>query len=151
MPNLSLNRLHKRWGVFIHIIFPLCVGGLIYIGWRDTELRMFRWLKQLNIWDDIYVWRSWLVGTSTLPSWVKYSVPDATWMWSLTGFFTYLWQDVPAPQKWIYIWMVVVLGLGTEVAQALGLLSGVFDWMDLGLMSIAAMCSFYFSLAYTKK
>ena len=93
--------------------------------------------------DELHVFRSWLNGLVELPNWVIYSIPDAAWMWSLTSFFAYLWKDVPERNQKMYISGVVILGLGTEIAQAFGVLTGVFDWMDLGLMMLSAALSYY--------
>ncbi|WP_241080666.1 hypothetical protein [Natranaerofaba carboxydovora] len=58
-------------------VFPLIIGGLIYIGFRPDTLLMFSWFQFLGIDSVVFVLRDYL-SQFDLPSWVNYPWLKAT-------------------------------------------------------------------------
>ena len=138
-----------QWPVLLHIVFPLCVGGMIYLCFRNDNLMMFVWLEELGILKPLYAIRTHVPDRIKLPHWVLYNLPDATWMWSLTSFTCYLWKGVAPKKHRLYVGLAVALGLSTEIAQYFALIRGQFDWCDFVAMSFASALAYTFVRCYT--
>jgi hypothetical protein len=54
-------------------------------------------------------------------------------------------------QGWLYVFSLPVVAIGSELAQAFGLMQGTFDWMDmvcyiLGLLSGYVIIEYLFKI-----
>lgn len=110
-------------------IIPVSIGGLIYILGRHETLKMFHWFQLINLDTYIYYLRSAYQTsiTSTLPQWMRYSLPDALWMYSFTSAVLLLWKR----QLSIYLLIPFLLGAGSEIGQYFHLVRGTYDANDL--------------------
>ena len=73
-----------------------------------------------------------------LPSFVRFSVPDALWQYAFGATMLAMWRG----ERWhwrktAFAIAPVVLGAGIEIGQGLGIVQGVFDPLDL-LASVVA-------------
>ena len=118
-------------------------GGLIYICFRNTNLLMFTWFKNLDIYDNVVYIRT-LFSNKNFSNWFIYSLPDGIWIYSLTSFMILVWgkTKVKWPNK-IWLYVGPILGIGAEVGQLLLIIPGTFDIMDLFLCIIASILPFF--------
>jgi hypothetical protein len=124
-------------------VCTLTVGGLIYILWRSDTLTMFVWFERLGIMPFIESLRYQAEWMSTfLPNWFIYSLPNALWLFSGLLIFNQIWGHKPSLDRRFWAIGFLLIGIGAEFGQLLGIIPGVFDWQDLFFM-IAAVCSAY--------
>lgn len=105
---------------FLHVILPTAVGASIYVGWRSTDLLVFRWIE--------FVGASGLVVRPgiPLPFWVLYALPDGIWVYAYTSWMLLIWGRI-AP--WVYSGLV--LAVGAELGQFVGLVPGTYANLDM--------------------
>jgi hypothetical protein len=96
------------------------MGSAIYVGWRSTDLLVFRWIESLKL-SPLLVRPGW-----DLPEWMLYSFPDGCWVYAITSWMLIIWLRVNA-------WVVTgfVLAVASEIGQLLSLVPGSFDALDL--------------------
>lgn len=99
---------------------------MIYLMFRSESLVMFRWCESFHIREYIDSIRI----PCTLPQWVVFSLPDGLWLCSYALFVSTIW-DFDLKQGWPYVFFLSVIAIGSEIAQAFGLMRGTFDWMDM--------------------
>jgi len=139
-----LLRLKKSF-LLVHVALPMLVGGLIYICWRDPGLAMFKWFRALGLEPMILQLRlATAVGTTALPFWFVYSLPDGLWVYALTAFMGHVWSG----SRWSVFKIAClaagpVLGAGSELGQLARLVPGSFDWTDLVFYLTAATLAFF--------
>ena len=112
--------------VFIHVLVPLLVGGLIYILFRNESLLMFNWFDNLGILEQIKELRAVLNPMKTiLPNWVYYSLADGLWTYAFVSAYLIYYK--------IDYWLILpfLLSIGVEILQYFQLFQGTFDVIDL--------------------
>ena len=115
----------------IHCLIPIIIGGLIYILFRSTSLRMFKWLSFLGFDNIIQIARTYLIDVkSKIPSWVYFSLPDGLWIYSFTSAILIYWNNNLQKAK---IWLLIPItsGILFEIFQYFKLFPGTFDFLDL--------------------
>ncbi len=105
-------------------IFSLSVGGLIYIVFRPdtlihTLVSSFMPLPRECICQN---------------SFIRFYLPDALWAFSLGCFLSTLLEN-----RLIFALIVAGYGIAWELAQALSIISGTADLIDVGMYVIAAL------------
>ncbi len=104
----------------LHVVMPVAVGTAIYIGWRDQQMLVFRWIDAVGA--------NWLVVRPdiSLPGWVKNCLPDGCWVYAYTSWMLMIWRRMN-------VWVVtgVVLAVGGELGQLVGLVVGTYDNIDM--------------------
>ena len=127
-------------------MFPLLLGGLIYVGWRDQNLPMFRWFDLVGLGPLVQQLR---VATAPLkdrlPFWFRFSLPDAMWVYALTAFMMLVWKEASSRMKVLWISMGLLLGAGSELGQLAGYVPGRFDIFDFVLCICAAGLALVFT------
>lgn len=115
----------------IHVITPLAVGGLLYIGFRSTSLTMFKWFEMIGIDYATDTLRGVLQPVKkNLPSWIYYSLPDGLWVYSFSSSYLILWgQDISKLKFWLFF--PLLFGSGIELLQYFEFFHGTFDIVDL--------------------
>ena len=115
----------------------------MYICLRDPELRMFQWFDFIGAGSLITRLRFNAAPLQTvIPFWIQFSVPNALWVYSLTGFMALLWSETDSRTKPFWLSLGILLGAGTEFGQAINVIPGSFDIVDLCLCVIAAALAF---------
>jgi hypothetical protein len=104
----------------VNVVLPLALGAGIYVGWRSTDLMVFRWVEVAGA--------SGLVVRSAvpLPSWVLYCLPDGCWVYAYTSWMLAIWGR---SGPWVY--SGVVLAVGAEFGQLVGFVPGTYDTLDV--------------------
>lgn len=110
----------------------LIVGGMIYLLYRPQSLLLFHVAGGLGLTDAIGQWRqtaaAWRPAKFTV-----YCLPAGLWALSYVLIVGTLTQSLPALRRWLLVASIPLLGIASEVMQALGLVPGTFDWTDLAL------------------
>lgn len=122
---------------------PVIVGGLIYLTYRTGTLIMFGWFKKIGLKDTIEFLRSnQLLQSLIIPNWVKFSLPDALWLFSFTYVTLFIWDNTMNKQSIFWIFLAPFIGIFSEAGQLIGIIPGTFDKIDLILLLIAAILPF---------
>lgn len=124
---------------FINVVFPLLLGGLIYILFRSENLLMFSWIKFCKIYSIISFFREHNF-TKYLPQWFLYSFPDALWVYSFCCFFKIIWIK-ETKIFFILSGIIIVLSLITELMQHTKIIAGTFDLTDFFFIFLAGIFS----------
>jgi len=111
-------------------ILLLAVGSVIYALWRSRSLLMFQWFDAAGIGPLIDRSRGY-VHFIHVAAWIRYSLPDALWASSGVFLFSAIWTGSRSSVRHIWIIIAPLLAIGGELAQAVRVIPGTFDWIDL--------------------
>ena len=127
-------RLTRR--AVTHVLAPLTLGVLVYFVFRAPEVRLFAWAHALGLDAATAALRA---ATSALrahvPQTLVGSIPDFAWAYAFGSALGIVWQSHQgwAARAWLTLGLAVTLSL--ELGQALRIIEGVFDWVDLIAMA----------------
>jgi hypothetical protein len=121
-------------------ILLLAVGSLIYALWRSHSLLMFRWFDAVGIGPLIDRSRGY-VHFIHVADWIRYSLPDALWASSGVFLFSAIWTGSRSPVRHFWICIAPCLAIGGELAQAVHLIPGTFDLVDLATCALLSGAS----------
>ena len=125
---VKINRITLT---IIHCLTPLFIGGLPYVLFRSTTLRMFKWFSLVGLDDAIQMTRASVFEYKNhIPSWTYFSLPDGLWIYSFTSAILIYWNN--DSQK-IKLWLLIpfISGVLIELFQYFKLFKGTFDYLDL--------------------
>jgi hypothetical protein len=129
--------------IFIGFL-PVFLGGLIYLTYRADTLLMFNWLKFIGFTELVNFLRTNnQLQNLTIPHWVKFSLPDALWLYSFTYTILLLWDFKITRQSVLWIFLAPTVGIFSEMGQLIGIIPGTFDSSDLLLLLLSASVPFY--------
>lgn len=111
-------------------VLLLAAGGLTYILFRPAETLLIRLAGWLGMAGEMGRWREAAAGLAP-PEWVVCSLPAGLWALSYVLIIDSLTQGQPWKGRAVAISFVPLIGVGSELMQAFGLLPGTFDWLDL--------------------
>lgn len=111
----------------LHVALPTAAGAMVYLLFRTTSLLVFDWLQALCLLRWTLAARELCSGIH-LPDWLLYCVPDGLWVYAVTGWMCLIWTRRP-PLPWLLIG--VVLGVGGELGQLVGVVPGTYQHLDL--------------------
>lgn len=115
----------------IHVLIPLVIGGLIYVGFRNKTIRFFDWIDRIGFSDIVNEIRTITYPyKEILPAWVLNCLPDGLWVYSFSATLFFVWKEFFIKNKKMLI-LPFILVLIMEVLQLLGLIHGTFDVVDL--------------------
>jgi hypothetical protein len=119
------------------VVLPVVLGAGVYLLWRSTRLRVFRWVDDVAAGGALSSLRH-AVASVRLPGWVLFSLPDALWVYAFTACMALIWRPRPGRQAVFWIAIAPVLALGAELGQLAGLVPGTFDAADFWLSALAS-------------
>ena len=127
--------------ITINIVLPLIIGSFIYIGFRNNNLKMFHWFENFGASNFIGKIRQLTINYRVyLPTWIYYSLPDALWTYSFSSAYLILWKgNIKAIKYWLLL--PFVFSCMVELGQAIGIVRGTFDIVDLILCFLAIIVS----------
>lgn len=132
LENISILRISKSLaGVLL-----LIIGGMIYIIFRPDNLVMFSWFDGIGLTPYIEYLRT-EYGDISIYSWIKYNMPAALWLFSYIFIIDSIWGKEKSIIFSYFIYVLPILALLSELMQAINLLPGTFDYMDLASYLIA--------------
>ena len=118
--------------IVLAVMLPLSIGAVVYVFLRSDSIILNQWViswaKELGLSEGLYRLRALLSGT--LPNRLGDSLPDGLWLFACTYCMQHLWHRHKGGMIWCL--MPLVLALAHEFAQLLAILSGTFDWQDVG-------------------
>jgi len=118
-----------------NLILPfstLLLGGMLYISFRIESLRMFSWFNTINVSKAIFKIREYtLYYESTVPDWVKFSLPDGLWLFSFISFILITWKNEINSSNLFWLIGLPLVALLSEIGQSISIIPGTFDWIDL--------------------
>ena len=131
--------------LILHVVFPILVGSIIYILFREKKLLMFKWFEFFNLnfiidfmRDICYKYRK------IIPKSLLFSLPDALWVYSFTMFLSFYFKNK------IILSSIFVGSMITEIFQ-IWFVVGTFDTYDLIYMFIFYIISIYFIKKYEEE
>ena len=136
--------MNKKSKTITHIIIPMLIGGFIYILFREDNLLMFNWFNSLGMKNLIDFFQEHTLSKNLIPNWIKFSLPDGIWIYSLTSLMIIIWSNHQAKSKYFWISMGPFLGLSAEVGQFFNIVSGTFDVFDFLFCIICSVLPFIF-------
>jgi len=118
--------LNKRRCNFIIALFPLFIGGLIYVCFRSENILFFSWLRHINF--NYSFFRQINLNDTAISSYIVYNLPHGLWV--LSGL---LLLRVATENKILVFYSIVfiVISIGLELGQLVGMRPGTFDQLDL--------------------
>ena len=125
----------------LHVIFPILIGGLLYILFRSKRLVMFDWFADVGLLDSIFAIRGeFNQYKSCLPDWIYFSLPDGLWTYAFSSTFLIVWQN---DFKIARLWLIIpfLLGCVVEIAQGMQIFRGTFDLLDLAFSVVGILGS----------
>lgn len=125
---------------FIFSILSLLTGGLIYLGYRTETLLMFKWVDYLGLSPWVKQLRTFCTEFP-LPSWVYYSLPDGLWLLSYMLFMNIIWSKKEEIQYIIWLYILPIIAIVSEILQIFISGIGTFDIIDL-LSYVSAILTF---------
>ena len=133
--------MNKLKSFSIHVIIPLVLSALIYIGFRTNFIKMFDWFDYLGVDFIISAVREALNPfTNVLPSWVYFSLPDGLWLYSFISMIIIIWYKHYQLKYWVVA--ILLLSICSEIFQAIGWVHDTFDYNDLLMYLIFGVLPF---------
>jgi hypothetical protein len=139
-----MNRIKN---ILTYVLFPIIIGGLIYIVSRSKSLKMFDWFEKINLSNEIGIIRDYFSSVQ-LPNWVIYNLPDLLWVFSFTSLLFIIWNKRIEKENIPYLLFPTGIGVLSEFGQLFSIINGTFDIMDVifyvfgGLSSILIISKF---------
>jgi hypothetical protein len=118
----------KNYLRFLISFFPLFLGGLIYLLFRDNNILFYFWLEKININYSFY--KSIIVPQNIIQSYIIFSLPNGLWLLSGILFLNIIWKN-KMNNFYIYTSVLVFFALFFEIAQLLDIINGTFDIIDI--------------------
>lgn len=128
----------------ITFLFPVILGGIIYIIFRTERLVMFRWFDYLNLSNEITIIQN-LREVFSFPGWFVYSLPDGLWVFSYTSISLEIWKHSITKQNIFWIFGIPAIAVSSEFLQLFKLISGTFDFIDILFYVFGVIISYYIS------
>ena len=124
-------------------IMPVFIGGFIYLTYRTENLLMFGWFEKIGLYSLIdFLRNNEFLQKMNIPNWIKYSLPDALWLFSFIYVVLTLWSFQINRHSIFWITLVPAIGLFSELGQLFGIIPGTFDVVDLFLLVLASILPF---------
>ena len=114
----------------------LLIGGAIYLGYRSGNLVMFQLLNKFGFSDFLNSFRD--IGANySIYDWIKYSKPDGLWLFSYMFLIDTIWDNHKCVSYYIFLWILPVIAIISELLQFIMIVPGTFDIMDLSCYLMA--------------
>ena len=127
----------RNAGHLFHVFIPILIGGCIYLFFRDTNLVIFDWIRQIGLFENITSIRLRITyWNSFLPNWVVFSLPTGLWSYSFLNLVTYTWEKEPIVGDWLCIFFISI-NLIFESLQASSIVPGTFCLQDISFFILS--------------
>lgn len=131
--------------LFIGHFLTLLLGSAIYLLFRISSLRMFSWISIIDLNSELDLIRVHTIRyANKIPNWIIYSLPDGLWMFSYVSLMLYIWKNEITKQSLLWILILPIIALCSELGQMLNKVPGTFDSADLTAYIIGALSPFIF-------
>ncbi|WP_228446639.1 hypothetical protein [Chryseobacterium sp. 3008163] len=113
-------------------LIALIFGTFIYLLFRVSTLKVFSWLNYLGIDFLNFKFRiEMLKYTSNIPKWFIFSLPDGLWVFSYVTLMISVWNFIINKQSFLWICIIPIIAIFSEIFQIFQIVSGTFDIIDL--------------------
>ena len=124
--------------VVLHIIFPIFIGSMIYVLFREKTLLIFDWFNYLKLNFIInFLRNNFYRYKMYIPKSILFSLPDALWVYSFTMFLSIYFKNK------ILLSVIFIGSIITEILQ-LWFVIGTFDIYDVIYMFALYLIAMYF-------
>jgi hypothetical protein len=131
--------------LFIGHFLTLLLGSAIYLLFRISSLRMFSWISIIDLNSALDLIRVHTIRyTNKIPDWIIYSLPDGLWMFSYVSLMLCIWKNEITKQSLLWILILPIIALCSELGQMLDKVPGTFDGVDITAYIIGALSPFVF-------
>jgi len=141
-----------RYFNLIFIVFPVIIGGFIYVLFRPTHLLLFAWFDWLGLTEAIITIRKLSSPFNNhISGFILYSLPTMLWTFSFAYTVGVLWEKPDEKYfRTLALALVFFTSLFSEISQAFEILPGVFDFSDLYANIIGFFMAFIFQLLFRR-
>jgi len=116
--------------VLFYIIFPLFLGGTLYIVFRPTNLIMFSWFDTVGLTNLIESIRQESFQ-EPLSEWFIYSLPYGLWLYAFIFTLVLIWGIQLKTNNILWFLTPIIIGVSGELGQYFNIIPGTFDFIDL--------------------
>ena len=111
-------------------ILLLVIGCLVYLIFRSKTLYIYIWCKSLGASAPIDTLRIFFHDWS-ISDFIKYSLPDGLYCTAYLLIMDAIWHEDKSWLKYLFLAVVPVLTIDSEILQYFGYVRGTFDLLDL--------------------
>lgn len=126
----------KIYCLLIISFLLVLLGGLIYLNFRPHNLLMFSWLRNIGL-ENLFQYKR-IKNESKIIEFCIYSLPNALWCLSCLILFGLFWKN-DFNIFLFYSISFVFISILFEFFQLLKIISGTFDFTDLGVLLISLL------------
>lgn len=106
---------------------------------------MFDWYYRIGLLNPINNLRESInLKANDIPHWFLYSLPDGLWIFSYISLMLFVWKNSVSFKSIVWILIIPILAIGSEVGQLLSFMSGTFDFTDLVFYILGTILPFLF-------
>ena len=129
--------------VFLGVLFLLC-GGAIYLLFRSKTLYIYVWCKALGMGTLVDSLRHFVLDWD-VSDFFKFSLPDGLYSAAYLLIIDAVWHGYYQWQKYLFIAVIPVVTIGSELLQYFSLVKGTFDVYDLICYLIPPIIYIYYT------
>jgi hypothetical protein len=137
--------MKRSANILFLILLPMLSGLLIYLSSRSESIFLNQWISKINQGKVLTFFQNLIPG-NLLPQWIKFSLPDALWMLSLTTLVLFIWDFKLHKKSMLWVGSTILCGIVLEILQLFGFIRGTFDVLDLLFLIIAGSIPLFFIL-----
>ena len=134
-------QLISAWGC-------LLMGTGIYLLFRSREHLGFVLLDSVGLTSAVDALRTLTEGI-TVPEFVRFCLPDALWTSSYILFSDYLNRNERTAIRILWMSIIPLLGVISELLQFTGMIAGTFDPLDLACYTLPLLLTSTLTLTST--
>ena len=127
----------------------LLVGIAIYLLFRSGNMLVFRLTDLLGLTALLDHGRHAVSGTA-LPEWLLFSMPNGLWAMAYILLIDSIFHRQSLPTRMSWAAVIPACGLLGEMMQALHLLTGTFDWIDVAWLTLPYCIYFTISIIFSR-
>jgi len=106
---------------------------------RPRGLVAFAWVDAVGLGGVLAALRAAVAPlASSLPSFVRFSVPDGLWAFAFTRAMVLVWSGTWSRKSAPWILLAPVVAIGSELGQAMHVVPGTFDIVDLVVVTLGS-------------
>ena len=122
------------------VALPLTGNALLYLAYRDWSLWCFRWVEWTGGTAAVAQLRQAAAAAGDPGEFVRFSLASGLWILGVTSFLLLVWRPLGAkderqgpsrPELTGWILAILAVCIGSEAAQAAGVIPGTADWSDV--------------------
>lgn len=130
--------------VFLGVLV-LLFGCAIYLLFRSKTLYIYVWCKALGVGYFVDSLRL-LVIDWEIPEFIKFSLPDGLYSAAYLLIIDAVWHGYYKWKKYLFIAVIPVVTIGSELLQYFSLVKGTFDVYDLICYLIPPIIYIYYTM-----